>query len=153
MVKRPSQHCQASRQIYFPASRFYSNNVPLAVGQTEIDTATEQFSNDFDAKHGGFGRAPKFPPATGLSLLLRQYARTHQQSVLHMVCHTLDAMAAGGLYDQIGGGFARYSTDDRWLVPHFEKCFMTMPLLTRTYVEAFQVTQNPKYRRDCHRNA
>ena len=64
-----------------------------------------------------------------------------------MICKTLDAMAAGGLYDQIGGGFARYSTDDRWLVPHFEKMLYDNALLARTYVEAFQVTGEPRYRR------
>jgi uncharacterized protein YyaL (SSP411 family) len=83
--------------------------------------AVTQFAEDFDAKLGGFGGAPKFPPATGLSLLLHCYHRTQDPHTLTMVRTTLDAMAAGGIYDHIGGGFARYSTDDRWLVPHFEK--------------------------------
>ncbi len=120
---------------------------PLAVGKAEIEAAVQDFGNDFDARYGGFGRAPKFPPATGLSFLLRQYAKTQDPQTLTMVCKTLDGMAAGGLYDQIGGGFARYSTDERWLVPHFEKMLYDNALLSRTYVEAFQVTGNPTYRR------
>ncbi len=117
------------------------------VGQQDIDAAFEQFSADFDPTHGGFGQAPKFPPATGLSFLLRHYYQTGNKHALHMVCHTLDAMAAGGLYDHIGGGFSRYSTDERWLVPHFEKMLYDNALLAKTYLEAFQVTHNPNYER------
>ena len=120
---------------------------PLAVGTEEIESALQQYARDFDARYGGFGRAPKFPPATGLSFLLRQYTRTHQDHILTMVTKTLDGLADGGIYDHIGGGFARYSTDDHWLVPHFEKMLYDNALLTRTYVEAYQVTQNPQYRR------
>ena len=120
---------------------------PLAVGKDEIDAAVQEFANDFDARYGGFGHAPKFPPATGLSFLLRQYSITKDTQTLAMVCKTLDGMAAGGLYDQIGGGFARYSTDDRWLVPHFEKMLYDNALLSRTYVEAFQITGDSTYRR------
>ncbi|NKB82188.1 MAG: DUF255 domain-containing protein [Nitrospirales bacterium] len=119
----------------------------MAVGQAEIELGAEQFSEDFDARYGGFGRAPKFPAATGLSFLLRHYYRTGQEGILQMVTKTLDAMAAGGMYDHIGGGFARYSTDERWLVPHFEKMLYDNALLARTYVEAYQVTQDPNYRR------
>ncbi len=120
---------------------------PATVGQQDIDAALEQFSEDFDPVHGGFGQAPKFPPATGLSFLLRHYQRTGNERALQMVCHTLDAMAAGGLYDHIGGGFSRYSTDERWLVPHFEKMLYDNALLAKTYLEAFQVTHNPNYQR------
>jgi len=120
---------------------------PTTVGEAELDMAVTQFAEDFDAKLGGFGGAPKFPPATGLSLLLHCYHRTKDPQPLTMVRTTLDAMAAGGIYDQIGGGFARYSTDDRWLVPHFEKMLYDNALLARVYVEAFQVTADPNYRR------
>ncbi|GJL53607.1 MAG: hypothetical protein NPIRA02_07390 [Nitrospirales bacterium] len=120
---------------------------PMTVGQTEIETAVEQYTQDFDPTHGGFGQAPKFPPATGLSFLLRQYQQTKDEHTLHIVRKTLDAMAAGGIYDHIGGGFARYSTDARWLVPHFEKMLYDNALLARTYVEAYQVTQDEQYRR------
>ncbi len=112
---------------------------PMAVGDTELESAATEFAQDFDARHGGFGSAPKFPPATGLSFLLRCYHRTRDPHTLQMVRKTLDAMASGGLYDQIGGGFARYSTDERWLVPHFEKMLYDNALLTRTYLEAYQV--------------
>src|SRR5205085_6078114 len=95
---------------------------------------------------GGFGRAPELPPATGLSLLLRRYDRTGEDHIAKMVRTTLDAMAAGGIYDHIGGGFARYSTDERWLVPHFEKMLYDNALLTRTYLEAYQVTKQASYR-------
>ncbi len=120
---------------------------PTTVGEAELDTAVTQFAEDFDAKHGGFGGAPKFPPATGLSLLLHCYQRTNDAHTLTMVRKTLDAMAAGGIYDQVGGGFARYSTDERWLVPHFEKMLYDNALLARVYVEAYQVTGDKNYRR------
>ncbi|MDR4480287.1 MAG: aldo/keto reductase [Nitrospira sp.] len=120
---------------------------PTTVGEAELDMAVTQFAEDFDSKLGGFGGAPKFPPATGLSLLLHCYHRTKDPHTLTMVRTTLDAMAAGGIYDQIGGGFARYSTDERWLVPHFEKMLYDNALLARVYVEAFQVTGDQNYRR------
>ncbi len=120
---------------------------PTTVGQQELDSAVEQFSADFDPIYGGFGQAPKFPPATGLAFLLRQYQRSGTDHALHMVCQTLDGMAGGGMYDHIGGGFARYSTDERWLVPHFEKMLYDNALLAKTYLEAFQVTNNLDYRR------
>ena len=120
---------------------------PTTVGQQELDSAVEQFSADFDPIYGGFGQAPKFPPATGLAFLLRQYQRTRTEHILNMVCKTLDAMAGGGMYDHVGGGFARYSTDERWLVPHFEKMLYDNALLAKTYLEAFQVTGNLDYKR------
>ncbi len=120
---------------------------PTTVGEAELDMAVTQFAEDFDAKLGGFGGAPKFPPATGLSLLLHCYHRTKDPHTLTMVRTTLDAMAAGGIYDHIGGGFARYSTDERWLVPHFEKMLYDNALLARVYVEAYQVTGAEHYRR------
>ena len=120
---------------------------PTTVGEAELDMAVTQFAEDFDAKLGGFGGAPKFPPATGLSLLLHRYHRTKDAHTLTMVSTTLDAMAAGGIYDHIGGGFARYSTDERWLVPHFEKMLYDNALLTHVYVEAYQVTGDDHYRR------
>ncbi|MBM4121433.1 MAG: DUF255 domain-containing protein [Nitrospira sp.] len=120
---------------------------PAAVGLAEMDEAVTQLAEDFDARYGGFGSAPKFPPSTGLSLLLRCHQRTNDPQTLVMVRKTLNAMAAGGLYDQIGGGFARYSTDDRWLVPHFEKMLYDNALLAKTYLEACQVTNDPTYRR------
>ena len=120
---------------------------PVSVGEMELDAAVSRFADEFDAQFGGFGHAPKFPPATGLSFLLRHHHRTGDAQTLTMIAKTLDAMAAGGMYDHIGGGFARYSTDERWLVPHFEKMLYDNALLARTYLEAWQATKNPDYRR------
>ncbi|MEK7869839.1 MAG: DUF255 domain-containing protein, partial [Nitrospirota bacterium] len=120
---------------------------PISVSESVLDDAVTQFKEDFDKIYGGFGGAPKFPPAAGLSLLLRCYRRSGDAHTLAMVTKTLDMMAAGGIYDHIGGGFARYSTDARWLVPHFEKMLYDNALLARVYVEAYQVTKNPDYRR------
>ena len=139
IVQQASRFTTRLRAALQPAS-------PLAVGAAEIEDAVKQFARDFDARCGGFGRAPKFPPATGLSFLLRQYHWSREEKTLAMVTKTLDGMAAGGLYDHIGGGFARYSTDDEWLVPHFEKMLYDNALLARTYIEAFQVTGENRYR-------
>ena len=92
--------------------------------------------------HGGFGRAPKFPHPMDIRMLLRHHARTGDDHALHAVRHTLDKMARGGIYDHLGGGFARYSTDDRWLVPHFEKMLYDNALLTSAYLEAYQATRD-----------
>ena len=97
----------------------------------------------FDPLHGGFGQAPKFPHPMDLRVLLRQHARTGDDHALHVVRHTLDKMARGGIYDHLGGGFARYSTDERWLAPHFEKMLYDNALLASVYLEAFQVTGDP----------
>ena len=140
IVQQASQFTDRLRSALQPTS-------PLAVGEPDIEAAVQQFARDFDARYGGFGRAPKFPPATGLSFLLRQYHWCKQDKILNMVTKTLDGMAAGGMYDHIGGGFARYSTDDEWLVPHFEKMLYDNALMARTYIEAFQVTGNDQYRR------
>ena len=118
-----------------------------SVNSNVIETAITQLSTEFDSTHGGFGSAPKFPPSTALALLLRHYHRTGDSLSLKMVRVTLDAIAKGGMYDQIGGGFARYSTDDRWLVPHFEKMLYDNALLAKIYLEAYQVTEEPFYRR------
>ena len=119
---------------------------PVSVSASVLDEAVIQFRENFDERHGGFGSAPKFPPSAGLSLLLLSYRRTGESRTLQMVTRTLDAMADGGIYDHIGGGFARYSTDERWLVPHFEKMLYDNALLARTYLEAYQVTKQASYR-------
>jgi uncharacterized protein YyaL (SSP411 family) len=121
-----------------------------AAGELEsglMDRAVAQLTESFDPRHGGFGGAPKFPHPMDLRLLLRAWYRTRDEAALRMVTHTLDKMAAGGIYDQLGGGFHRYSVDERWLVPHFEKMLYDNALMTLTYVEAWQATQNPEYER------
>ncbi|MBV8608298.1 MAG: thioredoxin domain-containing protein [Singulisphaera sp.] len=112
-----------------------------------LDQATRALGRAFDPTHGGFGPAPKFPHPMDLKVLLRQHARTGDAHALHMVRHTLDKMARGGIYDQLGGGFARYSTDARWLVPHFEKMLYDNALLASVYLEAYQATRDPAFAR------
>jgi uncharacterized protein len=118
-----------------------------SVGLQELKTALAQYRADFDARWGGFGRAPKFPPSVGLMLLLRCHRRLGDADALAMVRKTLDAMARGGMYDHVGGGFSRYSVDERWLVPHFEKMLYDNALLARAYLEGFQVTGDPFHQR------
>ncbi|MCA1575951.1 MAG: thioredoxin domain-containing protein [Acidobacteria bacterium] len=107
-----------------------------------LDTAYDGMVRTYDSLNGGFGGAPKFPPAMALEFLLRTYARTGNEDALDMVQHTCEKMARGGMYDQLGGGFHRYSTDAIWLVPHFEKMLYDNALLSRLYVHYFQVTQD-----------
>ncbi|HEX3854459.1 MAG TPA: thioredoxin domain-containing protein, partial [Polyangiaceae bacterium] len=119
---------------------------PLAIGRQALQAAASQLRGSFDPRYGGFGKAPKFPPCSSLSLLLRQYRNAASEELLEMLTSTLDGMKNGGMYDHLGGGFARYSTDERWLVPHFEKMLYDNALLTAAYTEAYQVTGNAYYR-------
>ncbi|MGE5754487.1 MAG: thioredoxin domain-containing protein [Planctomycetaceae bacterium] len=112
-----------------------------------LDQAARELARAFDPIHGGFLPAPKFPHPMDLRLLLRQHARTGDSHALHIVRQTLDKMARGGIYDHLGGGFARYSTDERWLVPHFEKMLYDNALLASTYLEAYQATGDAEYAR------
>jgi len=105
-----------------------------------LDAAYVGIIRNYDSINGGFGGAPKFPPAMTLEFLLRTYARTGNRDALEMVSHTCRKMANGGMYDQLGGGFHRYSTDARWLVPHFEKMLYDNALLSRLYLHYFQVS-------------
>jgi uncharacterized protein len=109
-------------------------------GRQSIDRAADYFKRAFDEAHGGLRRAPKFPSNVPIRLLLRHYHRTHDVDALNVALVTLEKMAAGGLYDQLGGGFHRYSTDAEWLVPHFEKMLYDNALLIVAYVEAYQLT-------------
>ena len=111
-----------------------------------LDTAYRTIASRFDSREGGFGNAPKFPPSMSIDFLLRYSDRTESEHALHMATLTLDKMAYGGMYDQVGGGFHRYSTDDRWLVPHFEKMLYDNALLVRAYVDAHRVTGKPLYK-------
>src|SRR5690606_25574850 len=95
---------------------------------------------------GGFGRAPKFPQAMSLDLLVSDMARSGSPATTAVVETSLDAMASGGIYDHLGGGFARYSVDRAWLVPHFEKMLYDQALLVRVYLHAWQATGHARYR-------
>jgi uncharacterized protein YyaL (SSP411 family) len=109
-------------------------------GVTVLKTAAEHFKKTFDVQYGGFGTAPKFPRPVELEFLLRYSRRTQDQQVQTMVVKTLEAMAAGGIFDHVGGGFHRYATDRQWLIPHFEKMLYDNALLTIAYLEGYQVT-------------
>ncbi|MBK8466915.1 MAG: thioredoxin domain-containing protein [Chloracidobacterium sp.] len=112
-----------------------------------LDAAFSSFSRTFDTVNGGFGGAPKFPPAMSLEFLLRYHYRTGDDMALSVVTYTLDKMARGGIYDQLGGGFHRYAVDAIWLVPHFEKMLYDNAQLIRVYLHAYQVTGNEFYKR------
>ncbi len=104
-----------------------------------------QFRRAFDAKWGGFGGAPKFPRPVVLNYLLRYYAAEKNEEALDMVAQTLPQMAAGGMHDQLGGGFHRYSVDERWFVPHFEKMLYDQAQLAVSYLEAYQITRDERF--------
>ena len=146
-AKRPADVEETAVQV-----RDFLNrpSVPLAVGALTpalLDEAAAGLARDFDAVHGGFGGAPKFPQPMLVEVLLRQHVRTGQDAALQMALQTLRAMANGGIHDQLGGGFHRYAVDDHWLVPHFEKMLYDNALLSRAYLDAWQLTHDPAYRR------
>jgi len=124
---------------------FVTAKAPVA--SSLITQAAEQLSQSYDPRWGGFGGAPKFPPAAALRMLLRLHARTSDPRALEVVRGTLDGMKNGGLYDHVAGGFARYSTDEKWHIPHFEKMLYDNAQLARVYLEAFQITKEPEYER------
>ena len=111
-----------------------------------LDGAFRHYRSTFDSQYGGFGNAPKFPPSMGLPFLLRYWLRTGNPNALEIAELTLEKMARGGMYDQLGGGFHRYSTDAVWLVPHFEKMLYDNAQLVVVYLEAYQATKKPLYR-------
>ena len=121
--------------------------LPGEVSPTVLEDALADYLDRFDPKYGGFGPAPKFPTPQHLLFLLRYHSLHPDSQALPMVTVTLDAMASGGIYDHVGFGFSRYATDDRWLVPHFEKMLYDNALLTLVYLEAFQATGFSRYRR------
>ncbi len=116
------------------------------LGIEVLQSAFEWFSLNFDTENGGFDGAPKFPSPHNLLFLLRYWNRTKDERALNMVEKTLSAMSKGGIFDQIGFGFHRYSTDEEWLVPHFEKMLYDQALLTLAYVEAYQATGNGEFK-------
>ncbi len=122
-------------------------SAPGSLSTDLLDQAFSSFTRTFDTVNGGFGGAPKFPPAMALEFLLRYYKRTRDDMALSIVTHTLNKMANGGIYDQLGGGFHRYAVDAIWLVPHFEKMLYDNAQLIRVYLHAYQVTGNEFYKR------
>jgi len=112
-----------------------------------LDEGFKSFKEVYDAQRGGFGHAPKFPMPVYHNFLLRYYARTKNKEALDMSLHTLREMTKGGIYDQLGGGFARYSTDENWHVPHFEKMLYDNAQLAVNYLEAYQITHEDDFKR------
>lgn len=117
----------------------------FALNEETLKEAYSQFSRSFDSGYGGFGASPKFPMGHSLSFLLRYWKRTDESRVLEIVEKTLTSMARGGIYDHIGGGFHRYSTDSQWRVPHFEKMLYDQAILSKAYLEAYQATGKMEY--------
>lgn len=111
-----------------------------------IDHCFDRLNNSFDNEYSGFGKSPKFPVPQNLMFLMRYYKTNKNKRAIEMVEETLDAMLKGGIYDHVGGGFARYSTDNKWLAPHFEKMLYDNALLTICYAEAFQITNKKIYK-------
>ncbi len=110
-----------------------------------FEKADTLFENSFDPKKGGFSIAPKFPQPTYISWLLTRFNRTNNPKTLQMVEKTLTEMANGGIYDHLGGGFHRYATDARWLIPHFEKMLYDQALISKAYIQTYQITANQTY--------
>ena len=111
-----------------------------------VDAQIKSIVQLFDVKNGGFGRSPKFPHSSAIDLVLERYQQTKEKHLLAIVETTLEKMARGGVYDQLAGGFHRYSVDERWLVPHFEKMSYDNSELLKNYLHAYQVTNNPAFR-------
>jgi hypothetical protein len=118
-----------------------------SLGHGELDAAALRVASEFDPVNGGFGSAPKFPPSMTLDFLMQACERDGDDQLRDVVLVTLQKMAGGGMYDQVGGGFHRYSVDARWLVPHFEKMLYDNALLARLYVRAWQWTKDDLYKR------
>lgn len=141
---RKNELLEAGNQI---AEAIQKKNVKVSgsIPESVIHDAFKQFESMFDEIYGGFGSAPKFPSPHNLFFLLRYWSAYSEEKALKMVTKTLDSMYSGGIYDHIGFGYCRYSTDRKWLVPHFEKMLYDNALLSMAYLEAFQATGNEKY--------
>ncbi|HET9255131.1 MAG TPA: thioredoxin domain-containing protein [Pseudonocardiaceae bacterium] len=145
--RRSGQVREAAKRI---AEELAQRRAPLAesaVDDRVLAGAVEKLSGEFDQKRGGFGGAPKFPPSMLLEFLLRHHDRTGSQPALSMAERTCEAMARGGMYDQLAGGFARYSVDAAWVVPHFEKMLYDNALLLRVYTHLARLTGSATARR------
>jgi uncharacterized protein YyaL (SSP411 family) len=123
--------------------------IDAVLSPAPLDDAAEYLAQSFDPEHGGFSGAPKFPHPDSIELLLRRYARVNDTAALDRAVFTLGRMAEGGIYDQVGGGFARYSVDAEWAIPHFEKMLYDNGWLLRLYADAWAATQEPLFERVC----
>ena len=146
---------QISKTIEMAISRGFTALNARALDRVLVTAALDYLRTSYSHAYGGFGRAPKFPSPANLEFLLSEYERKSElqtppignESLLKMITYTLDMMAYGGMYDQVGGGFHRYSVDAKWLIPHFEKMLYDNAQLAKVYLQAYQLTQEPRYRR------
>jgi hypothetical protein len=137
---RRADMVHSAAEIHHRLAQFARSAHPaqgLVLTASVLHEAASQFKEDYDAQHGGFGGAPKFPQPALPTILLRYGMRFRDQDAVDMVLYTCERMAAGGMYDQLGGGFARYSVDEKWLVPHFEKMLYDNAQLTQLYLDAY----------------
>ncbi|MAL18956.1 MAG: thioredoxin domain-containing protein, partial [Balneola sp.] len=141
--KRVEKATAKIREGFTKSQEFESGKFP---GTEAIDFAAEQLAQRYDGQHGGFGSAPKFPSPHNLMFMLRQWKLTGEDRFLEMVTTTLEQMRLGGIWDHIGHGFHRYSTDQEWLLPHFEKMLYDQALLMMAYTECWQATQNSLFK-------
>ena len=142
---RREEILKSSEQLVQALQEKVSMHDELTLTEDALKNTFQTLSQIYDSKYGGFGNAPKFPQPSMLSFLLIYSHRTKNKDALSMVESTLEKMAAGGIYDHLGGGFHRYSVDQKWLVPHFEKMLYDQALISRAYIQAFQITQKPAY--------
>jgi len=153
------QHGEEARANGMQVAESLARNVPQAaeglvdVDASPLEAAAGDLVDSFDAVHGGFTGAPKFPHPDSIELLLRRHARTGDRAALEQATFTLRRMALGGIYDQVGGGFARYSVDATWTIPHFEKMLYDNGWLLRLYADAWAVTRDPLFARVCRETA
>jgi uncharacterized protein YyaL (SSP411 family) len=148
--ERKDEVLHSANEILSEIRRHVSENTTAAsenLTLEQLDYSYKSFVKTFDAINGGFGGAPKFPPPMSLEFLLRYYKRTNEKNALDMVEKTCRKMANGGIYDQLGGGFHRYTVDAIWLVPHFEKMLYDNAQLARIYLHVFQITKDEFYKR------
>jgi len=145
--KEPDQVKQNTQKVK-AGLRHIASPQPSEAPLTEalLDDAVGDLNSFYEPVHGGFGDAPKFPTAPPFHLLLRRYARAQDQKALDMALHSLWKMAAGGMYDHLGGGFHRYSTDSQWLVPHFEKMLYDNAQLVRLYLNGWRLSREPRFK-------
>ena len=140
-----SRALESATRITAALTEMTSTTPGAALGAEQLDAAALQLLQRFDRVNGGFGHAPKFPTPHVLTFLLRQWKRDEEDSTLHAVELSLDAMRRGGLFDHVGHGFARYSTDTKWLLPHFEKMLYDQAQLLLAYTEAWQATGHERH--------
>jgi uncharacterized protein YyaL (SSP411 family) len=149
--RREEVETNANQVVNVISSEIAPNGTGADLGPGLLDEAAASLKRLHDRDQGGFGSAPKFPQAMALEFMLRSWRRTDDPAMLEVVERSLLKMAHGGIYDHLGGGFARYSTDARWLVPHFEKMLYDQALLAPLYLHAYQATGRPGYRQSCIR--